>query len=154
VKCPFCEYQESRVLDSRETDDNTTIRRRRECAGCLRRFTTYERYEETPLVVIKKDLRREKFERAKILTTLSRAFEKRPVSLARQEALVNSIERELRNRGESEVNTAEIGDLVLRHLKDIDAVAYIRFASVYKNFQDVGAFIRELNELEAARLEA
>lgn len=149
MRCPFCEHDDTRVLDSRETDDHASIRRRRECIGCLRRFTTYERYEETPLVVVKKNLRRERFERAKVLMGIDRACEKRPVTSAQKEAVVNSIERELRQRGDYEVAVGEIGELVMRYLKGLDAVAYVRFASVYKHFQDVSEFVVELRNLEA-----
>ncbi|NDD30413.1 MAG: transcriptional repressor NrdR [Proteobacteria bacterium] len=150
MKCPFCEHHETRVHDSRETDDNTTIRRRRECAGCNRRFTTYERYEEAPVVVVKKDMRRERFERAKVLSGIHKACEKRPISSAQKEALVNTVERELRQRGESEISSVEIGDMVMRYLKRLDPVAYVRFASVYKDFQDLEKFAEELRQLQHA----
>jgi transcriptional repressor NrdR len=151
MKCPFCENLRTRVLDSRETEDNTSIRRRRECESmdCGRRFTTYERYEETPLMVVKKDMGREKFEREKVLRGIEKACEKRPVSRVQQEALANSIERKLRNRGDTEVSTTEIGDLVMQYLKGVDEVAYVRFASVYKDFQDIESFARELQSLTA-----
>lgn len=148
MRCPFCESNESRVLDSRETDDNTTIRRRRECGACNRRFTTYERYEEAPVVVVKKDMRRERFERAKVLSGIDKACEKRPVSSAQKEALVSTVERELRQRGDTEISSAEIGDIVTRYLKRLDPVAYIRFASVYKGFQDLEKFAEELRQLQ------
>lgn len=149
MKCPFCEHEGTRVMDSRETDDHASIRRRRECMGCFRRFTTYERYEETPLVVVKKNLRRERFERAKLLVGIDKACEKRPVSSAQKDAVVNSIERELRQRGDFEIAAGEIGELVMRYLKGLDPVAYVRFASVYKDFQDVSEFAEELRNLEA-----
>lgn len=148
MKCPFCEHNETRVLDSRETDDNTTIRRRRLCDSCSRRFTTYERYEEAPISVVKKDLRREKFERAKVMAGVNKACEKRPVSSAQKEALVNAVERELRQRGDAEISATEIGDIVIRYLKGLDPVAYIRFASVYKDFQDLDKFAEELRNLQ------
>jgi transcriptional repressor NrdR len=148
MKCPFCEHSDTKVLDSRETDDNTTIRRRRECASCLKRFTTYERYEEAPIVVVKKDLRRERFERAKVMAGVNKACEKRPVSSNQKEYVVNSVERELRQRGEAEVSSAEIGEMVMRLLKRLDPVAYIRFASVYKDFQDLEKFAEELKQLQ------
>ena len=149
MKCPFCEHEGTRVMDSRETDDHASIRRRRECLSCFRRFTTYERYEETPLVVVKKNLRRERFERAKLLVGIDKACEKRPVSSAQKDAVVNSIERELRQRGDFEIAAGEIGELVMRYLKGLDPVAYVRFASVYKDFQDVSEFAEELRNLEA-----
>jgi len=148
MKCPFCEHNETRVLDSRETDENTTIRRRRLCDSCSKRFTTYEHYEETPIVVVKKDLRREKFERHKVMAGVDKACEKRPVSSVHKEALVNSVERELRNRGDSEISAREIGDIVMRYLQGLDPVAYIRFASVYKDFQNPEKFAEELRNLQ------
>lgn len=151
MKCPFCEFHDTKVLDSRETDDNTTIRRRRECTGCNRRFTTYERYEEASIVVVKKDMRREKYERAKVMAGVNKACEKRPVSSTQKEALVNAVERELRQRGETEISSVEIGEMVMRYLMRLDPVAYIRFASVYKDFQDVEKFAEELRQLQRAR---
>lgn len=150
MRCPFCEHDETRVQDSRETDDRTAIRRRRECGGCARRFTTYERYEEAPVVVVKKDMRRERFERNKVLSGVNKACEKRPVSSAHKDALVSAVEREVRQRGESEISSVEIGDLVMRYLKRLDPVAYVRFASVYKDFQDVDKFAEELRQLQRA----
>jgi len=149
MKCPFCEHSNSRVLDSRETEDNTSIRRRRECEACLRRFTTYERYEEITLTVVKKDMSREKFDRAKLLTGLQRACEKRPVTPGQQEAIISSIERDLRQAGDTEVSSRRIGEKVMHYLKGLDLVAYIRFASVCKDFQDVSRFAEELQNLSA-----
>lgn len=147
MKCPFCEHSNSRVLDSRETEDNTSIRRRRECEACLRRFTTYERYEEITLTVVKKDMKREKFERQKVLHGLQRACEKRPISAGQQEAIISSIERDLRHAGDTEVSSRRIGEMVMQYLKGLDPVAYVRFASVYKDFQDVNRFAEELKNL-------
>ncbi|MBM3460591.1 MAG: transcriptional repressor NrdR [Armatimonadetes bacterium] len=147
MKCPFCEHMDTRVLDSRETDDNTSIRRRRECQGCLRRFTTYERYEETSLKVVKKNTEREEFDRSKVLRGIANACRKRPVTVSQQEAIVNSIERDLRHRGEGEVSSRQIGELVMQYLKGLDPVAYVRFASVYKEFKDVSRFADELKTL-------
>jgi transcriptional repressor NrdR len=153
VKCPFCEHEDSRVLDSRETEDHTSIRRRRECGACVRRFTTYERYDEAPLWVVKKNLTREKFERDKVLRGIASACRKRPISPVQQEAIVNHIERDLRSRGDSEVSCIQIGEMVMQYLKGLDHVAYVRFASVYKEFQTVGRFAEELEELGARQVD-
>ena len=147
VKCPYCGFEDSRVLDSRPTEEGGAIRRRRECTACLRRFTTYERVEEIPLVVIKKDGRREPFNRTKILTGLLKACEKRPVALERLDRLVSDVEREIRNSLRGEVESREIGEMVMNRLKDIDEIAYVRFASVYRQFKDVGTFLEELESL-------
>lgn len=153
MKCPFCEHEDSRVLDSRETEDHSSIRRRRECARCVRRFTTYERYEDAPLWVVKKNLSREKFERDKVLHGIASACRKRPITPVQQEAIVNHIERDLRSRGESEVSCVQIGEMVMQYLKGLDHVAYVRFASVYKEFQTVSRFAEELEELGARQVE-
>lgn len=147
MKCPYCSQLESRVIDSRPTEEESTIRRRRECTSCLRRFTTYERPEEQPLVVIKKDGRRELFNRAKILAGLLRACEKRPVPLAVLERTVVGIELDLQNQGHSEVASQVIGELVMDSLRKIDEVAYVRFASVYRQFTDISNFLGELEKL-------
>lgn len=147
MKCPYCGFEDSRVLDSRPTEEGGAIRRRRECTACLRRFTTYERVEEIPLVVIKKDGRREPFNRTKILTGLLKACEKRPVALERLDRLVSDVEREIRNSLRGEVESREIGEMVMNRLKDIDEIAYVRFASVYRQFKDVGTFLEELESL-------
>jgi len=147
VKCPYCGYEDSRVLDSRPTDEGGAIRRRRECTACLRRFTTYERVEEIPLIVIKKDGRREPFDRNKILSGLLKACEKRPVSLERLDRLVNDVEREIRNSLKGEVESREIGEMAMNRLKEVDEIAYVRFASVYRQFKDVGKFLEELEVL-------
>lgn len=147
MRCPFCSHPDSKVIDSRASEDGNAIRRRRECLICQKRFTTYERIEEAPLIVIKKDQRREPFERQKILNGLLRACEKRPVSVATIESLVCSIEKELRNRMDQEISSDTIGELVMAGLKKIDEVAYVRFASVYRQFKDVATFMQELQEL-------
>jgi len=147
LKCPYCGFEDSRVLDSRPTEEGSAIRRRRECTACLRRFTTYERVEEMPLVVIKKDGRREPFNRSKILTGLLKACEKRPVALERLDRLVSDVEREIRNSLKGEVESREIGEMIMNRLKDVDEIAYVRFASVYRQFKDVGKFLEELESL-------
>ena len=147
MKCPFCSYPDSRVIDSRAVENGGSIRRRRECPECGRRFTTYEKYEETPLVVSKKDGRREPFDVKKLLSGLIKAFEKRPVSYEQIQEMAYGIERELRLRGESEVSSKDIGELVMQHLAKIDQVAYVRFASVYRQFADVQNFMQELQQL-------
>ncbi|MCD5405704.1 MAG: transcriptional regulator NrdR [Desulfotomaculum sp.] len=146
MRCPFCDYENSRVLDSRPANEGRTIRRRRECEKCGRRFTTYERVEESPLVVVKKDGRREMFDRGKLLSGLVKACEKRPVPIEKLENLTYNIEKTLRNRMELEVNSREIGELVMDWLRQEDEVAYVRFASVYREFQDVHSFMKELKE--------
>ena len=151
MRCPFCQGSDSRVLDSRTGEEGAAIRRRRECESCGKRFTTYERVEESLLVVVKKDGKREKFDRKKIMAGLIRACKKRPVSLERMEALVNAIEAHLRQRGEGEVHSEAIGDLVIDHLGQTDEVAYVRFASVYKEFDDASSFADELNLLRSRR---
>ncbi|HHY47199.1 MAG TPA: transcriptional repressor NrdR [Firmicutes bacterium] len=147
MKCPYCGATDSKVVDSRTTDDGTAIRRRRECSNCERRFTTYEVIEEIPLVVVKKDGRREHFDRNKILSGLLKACEKRPVPLARLESLVDDVEREIRKTSEGEVSSTQIGELVMERLRGIDEVAYVRFASVYRQFKDIDRFIDELQRL-------
>ncbi|MCH4158203.1 MAG: transcriptional regulator NrdR [Acidaminococcaceae bacterium] len=147
MKCPFCSYPDSRVIDSRAVENGGSIRRRRECPECGRRFTTYEKYEETPLVVSKKDGRREPFDVKKLLSGLIKAFEKRPVSYEQIQEMAYGIERELRLRGESEVSSKDIGELVMQHLAKTDQVAYVRFASVYRQFADVQNFMQELQQL-------
>lgn len=139
------------MLDSRLTEDGNSIRRRRECAGCKRRFTTYERVEESLLMVVKKDRRREKFDRSKVLRGLLRACEKRPISGGDIERVVVAVEQHFRNRGKGEVTVEEIGEQVMQHLLHMDEVAYVRYASVYKEFRDVTRFIEELKVLETLR---
>ncbi len=147
MRCHFCHFHDTKVTDSRTNDERNTIRRRRECQECGRRFTTYEVVEEIPLMVIKKDGRRELFERSKLLTGLLRACEKRPVSIAAIEGLADKIEREISNTLEREISTAQLGETVMRSLKDFDQVAYVRFASVYRQFADVENFMSELENL-------
>ncbi|HBF39258.1 MAG TPA: transcriptional regulator NrdR [Firmicutes bacterium] len=148
MNCPFCGHFDSKVIDSRSSDEANAIRRRRECLACQRRFTTYERIEEVPLVLIKKDGSREPFNRQKIMSGLLKACEKRPVPYAKLEELVDNVERELRNRMEQEVKSSDIGELVMEGLKIIDEVAYVRFASVYRQFKDRNDWMRELRNLE------
>ena len=147
MKCPFCGFTDSKVIDSRPAEDGTTIRRRRECLECLKRFTTYEVIERMPLVVIKRDGSRQSFDNVKIINGLVRACEKRPVTMAQIEGVADDIEQELRGRLESEVQSERIGELVMSHLKDLDEVAYVRFASVYRSFKDINTFMEELTKL-------
>lgn len=147
MRCPFCNYAESKVLDSRATEEGSSIRRRRECVQCLKRFTTYEVLEALPLVVIKKDGRRAIFDRNKIINGLLKACEKRPVSVKRIEEVAISIEKEIRNTMEREIASEKIGEMAMRELKDLDQVAYVRFASVYRQFADIENFMQELESL-------
>ncbi len=151
MKCPFCGELEDRVIDSRLSQEGAVIRRRRECVGCERRYTTYERIEETLPLVVKKDGRREPFDRLKVLAGLQRACEKRPVSSEALEAVVSGIERRLQESGEKEVASAAIGEQAMAHLQGLDEVAYVRFASVYREFRDLGEFMSELKDLLAER---
>ena len=148
MKCPFCSYTESKVIDSRPSDDGDRIRRRRECLSFGNRFTTYEAIETTPLMVIKRDQSRQPFNKEKLLNGLMRACEKRPVSYEALERLVNQIEHTLTNSFVKEVSSQEIGELTLQKLKDIDLVAYVRFASVYRDFGDLDSFMSELKKLQ------
>ncbi len=147
MKCPFCGYEEDRVIDTRQIDDGTTIRRRRECLKCLRRFTTYEKIETIPVMVIKKDKSRQPFNRDKILTGLMRACEKRPVSVSDLENIVNEIESYIYNSTQKEITSREIGEMVMAKLKELDEVAYVRFASVYRQFTDLNSFMTELRKI-------
>ena len=147
MKCQFCSCVDSKVIDSRPTDDGNSIRRRRECINCGRRFTTYEKIEEMILMVIKKDGSRQAFDRNKLLNGIIRACEKRPVSYAEMEKIVDDIERGLNNTMEKEVDSKLIGELVMEKLKDLDEVAYVRFASVYRQFTDVNTFVKEVESL-------
>lgn len=147
MQCPFCGYVESKVIDSRAANEGASIRRRRECLRCGRRFTTYEVIEKTPFMVVKKDGRREKFDKAKLLNGLLRSCEKRAVALDTIEGLADQVEKELLNDFDKEVNTTIIGETVMRLLKRIDQVAYVRFASVYREFADINTFMRELESL-------
>ena len=147
MKCPFCSYIEDKVVDSRPTEEGTTIRRRRECLKCQKRFTTYEKVEILPLVVIKKDNSREPFNRQKIMNGVIRACEKRPVTVGSMEKLIEEVENELSNSLEREVSSNRIGELVITKLKTLDPVAYVRFASVYRAFDDVQTFIEEIHKI-------
>ena len=151
MRCPFCHHPESRVLDSRPTDEGAVIRRRRECLACGERFTTYEKVEQAPLLVVKRDGRREPFNRQKIVRGLLTACEKRPVSVEELERLALDVERELRSRFEREVTSMEIGDLVMQRLRDLDEIAYVRFASVYLQFHDLQRFREEVDRLMQQR---
>ena len=153
MKCPYCGYQESKVVDSRRSDDAESIRRRRECLQCQKRFTTYETVESLPIVVIKRNGTRQAFDRNKILNGIIRACEKRPVSLDQMEAVVNDIERGLNNMMEKEISSKFIGEVVMDHLKELDEVAYVRFASVYRQFKDVNTFVAEIEKLLGSPLE-
>lgn len=148
MRCPFCQAGDSKVVDSRATEDGSSIRRRRECSQCKRRFTTYERVEERPLLIIKKNGEREQFERSKILNGIMRACEKRPVSLETMEAIAIDIENALRDRGEREIESVVIGEQVMEKLRNTDEVAYVRFASVYRQFKDLNSFIRTIKQLK------
>ena len=147
MKCPFCGYAESKVIDSRHSEDGASIRRRRECLACQKRFTTYETVESLPIIVVKKDGSRQSFDRTKILNGMVRACEKRPVSMAEMEAAVTDIEQVMQNSLEREISSSEIGELVMERLKPLDEVAYVRFASVYRQFKDIDSFMRELNKI-------
>ena len=151
MKCPFCGFENDKVVDSRESKEGESIRRRRECLKCEKRFTTYERIDEIPYMVVKKDGRREKFERQKVLSGLLHACEKRPISMGRMEQIVNEVEQFVVDSPERERNVSEIGELIMDRLKQIDKVAYIRFASVYRDFKDVDEFQSELEHLLAAK---
>lgn len=144
MRCPYCAYYESKVIDSRPTDESVSIRRRRECLKCGKRFTTYETVERIPLMVIKKNKSREEFDKQKLLTGLLRACQKRPISISTLEGIANDIEADLYNSMEKEVTTKQVGELVMDRLKEIDDVAYVRFASVYKEFKDIDTFMKEL----------
>ena len=146
MKCPYCGNADTRVVDSRPVDDNTSIRRRRVCDQCNKRFTSYERIETVPLVVIKKDKNREIFDRSKLEAGVLRACHKRPISAQQIHDLVESVETEVYNRGEREIPSAEIGEMVMARIKDLDPVAYVRFASVYREFKDVETFMDELKK--------
>ncbi|MEE0867583.1 MAG: transcriptional regulator NrdR [Clostridia bacterium] len=147
MRCPFCGFDDSKVIDSRPTDEGVAIRRRRECIKCAKRFTTYEKVESLPIIVIKKDKTRELFSREKLLSGLTRACEKRPVETHQLDLLVDKIESDLQNTLKREISTKEIGEKVMEGLRDIDEVAYVRFASVYRQFKDVNTFIAEVNKL-------
>lgn len=147
MMCPFCSHREDKVIDSRESKEADVVRRRRECLKCGRRFTTYERIDEIPYMVVKKGARREKFERQKVLTGLLKACEKRPVSMGKLAEIVDEVENRLAESPEREISTTEIGELLMDRLEKLDKVAFVRFASVYRDFQDVEAFLGELQDL-------
>ena len=147
MRCPFCGYSESKVIDSRPAEEGATIRRRRECLACQKRFTTYEIIERLPLVVVKRDGSRQTFDRVKLINGMVRACEKRPVSLPQLESIADDIEQELQSSLEREVSTVAIGEMVMSRLKEVDEVAYVRFASVYRSFKDINTFMEELTKL-------
>ena len=146
MKCPFCGDQESKVVDSRHSDDGLSIRRRRECLACARRFTTYEVVESLPIIVVKRDGTRQGFDRNKIINSMMRAFDKRKVEMADIDRITTEIEQTIQNTLDREVSTDKIGEMVMERIKPLDEVAYIRFASVYRRFQDVGSFVNEINK--------
>jgi len=152
MKCPFCNHMDDKVVDSREGREGDAIRRRRQCLGCERRFTTYERIDEIPYMVIKKDGRREKFDRQKVLQGLLKACEKRPVGMGKLAELVNQVEAKVTDSPDREISTIEIGEMLMEALRDLDKIAYVRFASVYRDFQDEQAFFNELKNLMRHKL--
>jgi transcriptional repressor NrdR len=147
MNCPFCGHREDKVIDSRESKEGEIIRRRRECLGCARRFTTYERIDEIPYMVIKKDGRREKFDRQKVMNGLLRACEKRPIGMSKLADIIDVVESRLAETPDRELSTTEIGEMLMDRLAVLDKIAYVRFASVYRDFQDVEAFLKELKEM-------
>src|SRR6478735_1204393 len=151
MRCPFCSHAEDKVVDSRESKDGDAIRRRRECLGCGRRFTSYERIDEIPYMVVKKDGKREQFDRNKVLSGLLRAAEKRPISTAQLEKIVDEVERNVQDSLDRELSTTDVGKVIMRRLKALDKVAYVRFASVYLEFADVSEFMGELKALVGSR---
>ena len=152
MKCPFCLHDEDKVIDSRSSNEGKSVRRRRECTKCKKRFTTYEYVEEVPLMVIKKDGRRESFDRNKIISGILKACEKRPVSMEKVEAVVDRVEKELQKSFDKEVKAQVVGELVMEHLHKLDEVAYVRFASVYRQFKDINHFMKELKDLLSKRV--
>lgn len=149
MKCPFCAYEDSKVIDSRPTDENQTIRRRRECIYCKKRFTTYEKIEKVPIVIVKKDGTRQTFDRNKILNGMIRACEKRPVSIQTLENAVDNIEKQIYNTLDREIKSDLVGELVMDELKEIDEISYVRFASVYRQFKDINSFMEELKNIQS-----
>nr|WP_300002314.1 transcriptional regulator NrdR [Tissierella sp.] len=147
MKCPYCEFLDSKVIDSRPTDEGQAIRRRRECISCAKRFTTYEKFEEIPIIVVKKDGNRQSYNRNKLLNGIIKSCEKRPVSIDTIEKIVDDIEKKLSNSLDKEVTSIELGEMVMKELKDIDEVSYVRFASVYRQFKDLNTFMEELKKL-------
>lgn len=152
MKCPFCNHLQDKVVDSRESKEGDAIRRRRECLACERRYTTYERIDEVPYMVIKKDGRREKFERQKVLNGLLKACEKRPVSMVKLSDMVNRVESKVSDSPDREISTTDIGEYLIENLRELDKIAYVRFASVYRDFQDEEAFFNELKNLMRLKL--
>jgi transcriptional repressor NrdR len=151
MKCPFCSHTEDKVIDSRSSNEDKSVRRRRECLKCSKRFTTYEYIEEIPLMLIKKDGRREAFDRNKVISGILKACEKRPVSMEKVEAMVDKVEKELQKNFDKEVKAQVVGELVMDYLHKIDEVAYVRFASVYRQFKDINQFMKELKDLLSKR---
>ena len=151
MKCPFCNFPDSKVVDSRPTDEGTSIRRRRECLKCMKRFTTYETVERLPLMLVKRDGTREPYDRNKLLAGVMKACEKRPVPQARLEQLVDAVEQKLFGTLETEISSQKIGEMVMEELKHVDEVAYVRFASVYRQFKDINTFLEELNSMLKSR---
>ncbi|ACD53721.1 transcriptional repressor NrdR [Clostridium botulinum] len=147
MKCPFCNFEESKVVDSRATDDNTTIRRRRECLNCNKRYTTYEKIEDFPVLVVKKDLTRENFNKEKIINGLIIACQKRPVSRKQIEDIAYEIEKSISNRMVTEIASKDIGEMIMDKLKQVDEISYVRFASVYRQFKDINTFLEEIKNL-------
>jgi len=147
VKCPYCGYEESKVVDSRSTEDDMAIRRRRECLSCSKRYTTYEKIEDIPILVIKKDMSREYFDKSKIINGLLKACQKRPVSRMQIETIASDIEKQLSNQMLTEVRSEYIGEMIMESLKKVDEIAYVRFASVYRQFKDINTFMEELKSL-------
>jgi len=147
MKCPYCSYEESKVVDSRATEDNMAIRRRRECLNCGKRYTTYEKIEDIPILVIKKDLSREYFDKSKIINGLIKACQKRPVSRSQIEDIADEVEKQLSNQMLAEIRSDLIGEMIMDNLKEIDEVSYVRFASVYRQFKDINTFMEEIKNL-------
>jgi transcriptional repressor NrdR len=152
MKCPFCNHLQDKVVDSRESKEGDAIRRRRECLACERRYTTYERIDEVPYMVVKKDGRREKFDRQKVLSGLLKACEKRPVSMGKLSEMVNQVESKVSDSPDREISTTEVGEFLMESLRELDKIAYVRFASVYRDFQDEQAFFNELKNLMRQKL--
>ena len=148
MKCPYCGFQESKVVDSRHSEDSLSIRRRRECLNCQKRFTTYEIVESLPIIVVKKDGSRQAFDRNKVLNSMVRAFDKRQVEMADLDRITTEIEQSIQNTLEREVSTVRIGELVMERIKPLDEVAYVRFASVYRQFKDINSFMQELKKIQ------
>lgn len=151
MRCPFCAFEESKVVDSRSTDDNTTIRRRRECLNCNKRYTTYEKIEDIPILVVKRDSTRENFNKEKIINGLIIACQKRPISRKQIEELTDDIEKTISNKMITEVESKTIGEMVMERLKDLDEISYVRFASVYRQFKDINTFLEEIRNLVSSK---